>query len=51
MMAGRFLSTDEVLMGVDDEEELSESDFLISDNEEMDWGSDEEDTARNRFGK
>ena len=36
MMAGRFLSIDEVLMEGDDEGESSESDFLISDDEEMD---------------
>ena len=31
-------------MEVDDEGESSESDFLISDDEEMDWGSDEDET-------
>ena len=44
MMAGRFLSSDEVLMEVDDEGESSKSDFLISDDEEMDLGSDEDKT-------
>jgi len=43
-MARRFLSTDEVLMQVDDEGESSESDFPISDDEEVDWDSDEDET-------
>ena len=43
-MARRFLSTDEVLMQVDDEGESSESDFPISDDEEVDWESDEDET-------
>ena len=43
-MARRFLSTDEVLMQVDDEGESSESDFPILDDEEVDWDSDEDET-------
>ena len=44
MMAGKFLSTDDVLMEVDDEGESSKSDFSISDDEEMNRESDEDKT-------
>ena len=43
-MVGRFLSTDEMLMKIDDEGESSESDFSISEDEEMVWESDEDKT-------
>lgn len=44
MMARRLLFTDEALTEVDDAGESSESVFLISEQKEMEWESDEEKT-------